>query len=248
MAGRFDVIIPATSRPVVNTVVRHLMSLHAYVARVVVVDFKQDEPSLDVASIDRFLSSRVPVQRVFVTDQVYFNKSLALNIGFHFTRSERILVCDADVLLHETFFSLALSNATLGHQGRVAFSPCYVQESEGGVQRPAPGIVAFDRACFEQIEGYSSEFTGWGMEDMDFLRRLRASDTAIEKVSSAIHISHPDSDRVRNYDSVSVDTMRKRNRLLYEGRLLSNQMYGTLTSDMQRVSAAGRLCYDKPSY
>lgn len=243
MSVTFDVVIPATGKPVVNRTVQHLSALEVGIGTIVIVDFDPSEPSLQPALV----FGDTQIQTVFVTCQRFFNKSIAINVGFHFTRSSVIVMCDADVLLEASFFQEAARHYLCQPDSRKAFSPCFVQESVCGTRRPAPGIVALNRQHYLAVEGYCSEFIGWGMEDMDFLRRLRAADILLENISSGIHLSHPDTDRVRNYDLRSVDEMRVRNRRLYEQQVQLGQRYGTLTRDIHHVLGEG-LSYDDKIY
>ena len=103
---KVDVIIPASNKPVVSVVVNHLASLDVNIGNIVIVDLNRADPSLDVDQYQSITGNGIQVCYVFLDEQKYFNKSLALNVGFHYTRSEKVLICDADVLLDKAFFCI----------------------------------------------------------------------------------------------------------------------------------------------
>ena len=141
------------------------------------------------------------------------------------------------------FFVLAEKGYKRSNHDNLAFVPSYVEESETGEQRSGPGICLLERFVYEKIRGYSSDFVGWGMEDMDFLRRIRDIDGKVESISSGIHITHCDIDRTRNYHSSSVDEMRIENRALFQKKVDANEMYGTLESDVTSAFHEGKCFY-----
>ncbi|WDE05710.1 glycosyltransferase family 2 protein [Thalassomonas viridans] len=230
-----DVIIPATNKPEVHQVLQHLLNLDEAFNQVIIVDFDKSAPSLNAAQVNQF-GSALRLQYVFVNGQKYFNKSIAINTGFDLVESDYVLICDADVLLDKDFFTLAKCYWREHAQAQVMFSPRYVAESATGETRPGPGICLLKSADFARIAGYSSDYIGWGMEDMDFLKRLEYAGIRQELIAHAIHLSHSDEVRTRNYYSNSVQDMRLKNRKLFKEKHENKPRYGTLPHDSKHVS------------
>lgn len=227
-----DVIIPATSKPEVKLVVDHLDNFADIIGNIIVVDFNRIEPSLSFGVTGGLKPLNINLKYVFVDDERYFNKSKALNIGAGLSSSSLLLICDADVLLDKSFFSVATVLSANESAEAIFYTPEYVEESDTGERRPAPGICMLRRKDYVVIDGYCNEYRGWGMEDMDFLTRLDKASIKRKLHSFGIHLSHPNEDRTKNYHSESVQEMRKENRLRYAEKVNNLQLYGTLSSDI----------------
>ncbi|KZN37877.1 hypothetical protein N480_14130 [Pseudoalteromonas luteoviolacea S2607] len=236
-----DVIIPATNKKEVDKVVNHFITLGDFFGKIIIVDFDKSSPSLTQKQVEAF-NQKISLSYIFVTEQTYFNKSIAINIGYEYVTSEHVLICDADVLLDKTFFELAFEVwSTNGDTGCV-FSPEYVIESDNGEIRKGPGICLLKSSHYEKVAGYSSEYIGWGMEDVDFLQRLEYIGVAPKKIAHAIHLSHSDEVRTRNYHCDSVSQMRMENRQLFSKKHEFKNQYGTLFDDVKHVSREVCLC------
>ncbi|MBQ4845063.1 glycosyltransferase family 2 protein [Pseudoalteromonas sp. MMG005] len=230
-----DIIIPATNKPELEKTLLHLTSLGERIGNVIVVDFDKETPSLPEHKIE-MLRKLVDIKYIFVNGLEYFNKSIAINVGFDFVSSEYILLCDADVLLDKSFFTISKCYWQALDAKPAVFSPQYVVESDNGQMRKGPGICFLKYEHFKAIEGYSADFTGWGMEDVDFLQRLEYVGVEKKLISHAIHLSHSDDARTRNYHSKSVQEMRLKNRALYKIKHEKKQIYGSLRHDISCIS------------
>lgn len=227
-----DVIIPATGKPEVEHVVRHLSGFLETINQIIIVDFDRNAPSLDAPKVDSFRRSGVPLKYIYVEKEAYFNKAKALNIGVSAASAPLIIICDADVLLDGAFVSIASRVASESPSEKVFYTPEYVIESETGEKRPAPGICLLKRRDYLAINGYCNEYRGWGMEDIDFLKRLQNASIRRLKASFGFHLSHPDVNRTRNYHSESIPQMRLDNRALFAEKIDCNRLYGTLNTDI----------------
>lgn len=225
-----DIIIPATNKPEALQVVEHLDSLNVGIGLIIIVDFNRCSPSIN---LDKIKDSKIinRIKYVFVDGQIFFNKSLAINIAFQYVRQQYVVICDADVLLDMNFFMESKKRGEEKKNKKLFFSPRYVVESKTGDQRPAPGICFVSVEDFFSIKGYSSDFQGWGMEDVDFLRRLKLANVEKQCFSFGVHLTHEDDDRTRNYHSNSIDDMRLENRKRYKNKVKLQERYGTLTED-----------------
>jgi predicted glycosyltransferase involved in capsule biosynthesis len=198
--------------------------------KVIVADFS---PPAFIPEEQRERNAEKPVTKhISISGHRYFNKSIALNIGFQFTSAELVAVCDADVLLDETFFSEAVTLFEQRRTTKLALTPEYVKESSDGKVRPAPGICLLHKTTFLELDGYCSAYRGWGLEDRDFLSRLALAGVEVREVSWGTHLSHDNEERTKNYYSTSLAEMRQKNWELFCSRAENAVLTGTLTADI----------------
>lgn len=222
---KIDVIIPTMRKPSLPRVQQHLSAI-SLLDKIIIADFS---PAPVLKQVN---SARPITKHIEIRGHQYFNKSIALNIGFHFTSAELVAVCDADILLDETFFAEGIRLFQQRTNEKLAVIPKYVEESADGKQRAAPGICLLHKNTFLELEGYSSEYKGWGLEDRDFLARLALAAVTIEEVSWGIHLSHDNEERTKNYHSTSMTEMRQKNWELLCLRKEKAILTGTLTEDI----------------
>ncbi|HTF98526.1 MAG TPA: galactosyltransferase-related protein [Cellvibrio sp.] len=230
MRNFLDVIIAATKKPEVERVVTHFHSISSQIGSIIIIDFDEKKPSMPHEKIHKLKEKIKGFRYIFVEGQQYFNKSIALNIGASYSSSEIILFCDADILLEPDFLKNGIG--ILSQDDKNFITPEFVTESDTRESRLAPGICMLYKSDYVLINGYSNEYKGWGMEDMDFIERLKK--TGIKRVlySSGIHMSHPDEARTQNYHSNSVDEMRRQNRALFQKKIEEKNLNGTMDIDI----------------
>lgn len=246
---KFTVVIPVMRKPMLKQVLEHYCALaQTHVAKLVVVDF-------DPAFSEKYglyePLKYVPHLCISVTDEPYFNKSRALNLGVFFSAANLIVVCDADVLIDRSTLSSWSRMFAKANERRLALVPVSMIETANGVARAAPGIVAFRMSDFVSVAGYCSVFQSWGYEDRDFLWRLTAAGIEVIESGCADHISHDEVERTRNYPLVGGikaqdplhDRMRMReqNRSLFESRKRDSLTRGTLYEDLDRFTRGASL-------
>lgn len=73
------------------------------------------------------------------------------------------------------------------------------EDAQNGT-RQAPGLLLVRREDFLRIGGYNGELHGWGWEDQDMIARLTLG-AGLRRIceGNALHLSHDDEARVRNY-------------------------------------------------
>ncbi|MBY8961787.1 glycosyltransferase family 2 protein [Flavobacterium sp. D11R37] len=225
---KLDVIMPVMNKPSLEKVLTHFYTLENYINNLIVVDFNpQQNFHLDkLCSLNQIY--------VAIRSQKYFNKSLANNIGFSKSSSEYITFCDADVLIEPDYFLQIKEMLNEGCKNAV-FILDHVIETFDGTKRPAPGICSCPRNAFIEIEGYSSEFEGWGKEDQDFLHRLRLNQMQEYRISFGHHISHSNEERIKNYNGDNISAMRNKNNILFKNRVDNNVLRGTYVNDLQKI-------------
>lgn len=232
---RIDVVITATNKPSLKEVLYHFGRYHSIVNSLIVIDFDRLHPSLDAESFRVFNKECNTLKYIFVVDQAYFNKSLALNVGSSFCTADYVLFCDADIKLGAEYIDEVKAQMIKGFDSHV-LTPENVVESSDGKIRPAPGVCALNLQIFRKIEGYSSRYKGWGLEDMDFLHRLGLAGITLKKAGSGVHMSHEDCERTQNYHMSSVSEMREKNLKRFADDKAANVILGTLKQDMENIN------------
>lgn len=245
---KFTLVIPVMRKPALRQSLQYYARLVPdLVERIVVVDY-------DYAFSQRHglykLPAKVPHLKVVIEGETYFNKSRAINLGVTLSEARYVIGCDADVLIEVETISSWAQTFLDQPSADIALMPNQMVEIADGRRRAAPGIVAFTAQSFIAVEGYSSEFIGWGFEDRDFLWRLDRAGVQVINMGSADHISHGESERTQNYPPADgggpVDAlttrlkMRERNLLLFAARKEKQITTGSLFEDLARYGLEGR--------
>ncbi|MEM7801193.1 MAG: galactosyltransferase-related protein [Chloroflexota bacterium] len=222
----FSLIIPLMRKSSIQRTVDYYASLpDETLSEIILVDF--DHPYTQANGLQRPLDR---VRVIEVKGHHFFNKSIALNIGCHFAKWDRLIVCDADVLIRK---ETLISWMSIDHNDDICKYLGVVIESETAERRKGFGICTFSKRCFHRIGGYDSRYLGWGFEDRDYLERLRLSGVTVIEDGEGIHLTHSDEERTRNYHSDDKLQMRQKNLVRYDALLEGNEMReGTLTADL----------------
>lgn len=165
------------------------------------------------------------VSKIILVSQDHFNKATLLNIGIGEATFEYILNLDADVLLDK----LTLKIWSQYINENTIITPKFIQESDDGSLRTAPGIVLAPKRKILKIKGLSEDFKGWGFEDHDYLRRLRSVCNNFYKIGILIHLSHSDIVRTINYEVTSKKYSREQNLKTLKMRILQDERMGSLS-------------------
>ncbi|XP_037951962.1 beta-1,4-galactosyltransferase 7 [Teleopsis dalmanni] len=126
-----------------------------------------------VPNITRFLQKQRVVHHIFVLNQVdryRFNRASLINVGFRFTRDvyDYIAMHDVDLLpLNEDLHYEYPSDLGPLHIAAPELHPKYHYETFVG------GILLVRREHFEEMNGMSNKYWGWGLEDDEFYVRIR---------------------------------------------------------------------------
>lgn len=226
-----SLIIPVMKKLSLLPLVSHYRgALRGVVDQIVVVDFDAEYSISNNLYYDLNDDCDIIVD---VQGEKYFNKSLALNIGAHLSSGDVLIICDADVLIQ---YETLQAWATMVNPTGAILSLEYVIESLSLERRPAPGICSLKKMDFLCVDGYCSDYVGWGFEDHDFLFRLRTCGFNVSLHGWGYHMTHDDNERTRNYYSQDKAEMRTKNLLLFEARRCSPEIGGTLHSDVDRRS------------
>jgi hypothetical protein len=245
---KFTLVIPVMRKLTLGRSLQYYADLAPdLIERVVVIDY--DYVFSQHHGLYKLLE-KVPHLKVVIEGETYFNKSRAINLGVALSEARHVIVCDADVLIDVETISSWAQTFLDRPSAELALMPDQMVETADGRTRAAPGIVAFMAQSFIAVEGYSSEFIGWGFEDRDFLWRLDRAGIRVINMGSAAHISHGESERTQNYPPADggggpVDAltarlkMRERNLLLFAARKEKQVATGSLFEDLARYGLEG---------
>jgi len=223
----FSVIVPTMGKPSLGDFIAHHKKFKgSIIDRIIVVDFdvKYSKNRNLYQELDKNDDLIVDVQK-----EKWFNKSLAINIGVSLLSVENFIICDADVLIQhealETWMEIIETD-------QIVISLEYVLETLDLEKRPAPGICCLKRSNFLSVEGYCSDYIGWGFEDHDFLFRLQRHGVQVYSHGWGYHLTHDDNERTQNYYSQNKAEMRSRNLNFFEKRCSYPNSSGTFHSDI----------------
>jgi hypothetical protein len=224
----FAIIIPVMRRESLLSITRHYLSFDSELCgKIYIADY---DPGFTCNLLGDEIE-HAGLEHLHIADQGYFNKATAINLAASKAKEAFLLICDADValpsrLVREWLDILKLRENVLIHLETV-------QETDGGAIRPGFGIVAIGRKAFENLQGYSSEFRGWGFEDRDFLSRAEIAGISVKAIGTAPHFSHSEEARTENYEEKIRLLSRERNLRLFEERRVAGKIHGTLASDLR---------------
>jgi hypothetical protein len=149
---------------------------------------------------------RLPKAEFLVIEQSIhkpFNRGLIKNIGALISDADYYIFHDVDMLV----------------QGKIDYShpehPTHLatHASQFGWKMPFPeymgGVVAFNSADFEKINGYSNKFAGWGGEDNELYYRTLACDLQITtREHRYLSLPHP-KDHPTGYDPAKMEQAKQ---------------------------------------
>ncbi|MFI6387186.1 glycosyltransferase [Nonomuraea sp. NPDC050547] len=166
---------------------------------------------------------------VFARHSGRFNKAWAVNVGVaHGARpAETICVLDADMLVDRDFVSRALDRfSEPGTQAHLPFRDILFLDRESSARaierrrfhadarvderaargvylRRPPGCCVWVRdSLFSRVSGFDERFSGWGGEDLDFVRRVEHHGPLDRFADPTFHLDHPRA-TARNDDGTS---------------------------------------------
>ncbi|RBI84727.1 hypothetical protein DRV85_12320 [Rhodosalinus halophilus] len=161
---------------------------HQEVCEIVIVDWSSEEPVRRALSDARVEDERIRILRVDGADRWVL--SYAFNAGFRFSRYQKILKADADIVLSEDFFEkneLASLDAFVAGNWRKV----------GRGQEHTNGFFYASRRALAHIGGFNEYITTYGWDDDDLYGRLvqagyERRDVAPDTIH---HLLHSDSER-----------------------------------------------------
>jgi predicted glycosyltransferase involved in capsule biosynthesis len=170
-----------------------------------------------------------PIKFIYYHQQ-YFNKSKAINLGINFLRElpeEYVLICDADIIFDKITLRMFIDSQSC------ILDKVVESENESNI-RKAYGIIKVKIGSLIEVNGYDSNFKGWGLEDEDIIERLSYSND-LKRMGKCIHLSHNDNERIQNYEESSIEFMRESNYHYFINKN-GNDKSGTLKQDTKNLS------------
>ena len=133
-------------------------------------------------SIAKFLDATDIQYEIIIVEQddaKTFNRGKLLNIGFIYAKK---LKCDY-VVFHDV--DMLPINADYSYSDIPIHLACNFSPTNGFTRTIFDeyfgGVTIFPSNIFEDINGYSNEYWGWGYEDNDILYRCRLNNVALDK-------------------------------------------------------------------
>ena len=108
------------------------------------------------------------------TDPGPFNRGRVKNAGFALARPQADYVCFHDV----DYLPIWADYSYTPQPARLLWYGTTLQEN---YERLFGGVIAFNCADFERVNGYSNDYWGWGYEDTDLLQRCQRGGLTIER-------------------------------------------------------------------
>ena len=144
--------------------------------------------SLFVQHMHRFLSLQSLDYTIFIVEQIdtkAFNRGKLFNIGFSEANRLESFCCfifhDIDVL--------PSNQKQLYYCSQQPRHMCYALDKFRYVliyPDLAGGVIAITKSQYQLVNGYSNRFEGWGGEDDDFSKRIKAKSLVLTRWSSRI--------------------------------------------------------------
>ncbi len=151
---------------------------------------------LDYGSSDKYstqvqhLVNSLSFAQYFYTDTrgMFWNRSRALNTGMKYTKGAYIVTIDIDLIFSPDFIEVTYSALSATHYIRYSYyylpknfkqhhllfddSVCLWKTLKKTSDVTNYGVLGFQKEAFEKIGGYDDFYKLWGLEDIDFARRL----------------------------------------------------------------------------
>lgn len=187
MNNTISIIIPCKNR------LQHLLKCLPTVlaqtwqdTQIIIVDFACPELyKLPLGSLPE--DDRLRVYRPDVKED-HWNLSESRNAGLKIALGDRLLFLDADTLLHPTFIEMEVKKLN--------------ENTFGSGLDHAPwngcGCAFVLKEQFLNVRGYNEAMKGWGMEDMNFYRRMENEGYKRFEFDPLLISNIPHSDELRN--------------------------------------------------
>jgi hypothetical protein len=177
----------------------------------IIVPYRDRREHLDIfiPHIQEFLNNKNIDYKIYVieqSDDKPFNYGKLCNSAFHLLKDEYDYFCFHDVDMLPINDSCDYSYPT---------NPIHLATRASAHNDRLPylqyfgGVTIFPKEDFEKINGYSNEYYGWGMEDIDLLYRCSKSDIPMEKQHVYPRIdSNYNFDKIQKTDSFKTETIK----------------------------------------
>ena len=177
-----------------------------------------------------------------------YNRSYNINVGVRWAASGKyIQIADADVVYPnyylETVLCLAKKTDVLSFQtyrvrNNVYSSDfSYLMTKEGTLHRAGCGVF-LSKKVFVDLNGFDEDYSGYGSEDKDFIRRAEFAGYSTKFPSTEMtqaHLSHERTKNLKEYERKNAARFRKK-----------MQEYASKTRDPRCVNALGWGLINKP--
>ena len=133
----------------------------------IIIPYRNREHHLHV--FKSYMNNILPIYVIEQADNALFNRGKLLNIGFDMLQREYTHFFFHDVDMLPISFNDYKQPFECAH---LAYSVSQFDYKPLG-QNYFGGVNLFSRDCFNQINGFSNQFYGWGGEDNELLKRCK---------------------------------------------------------------------------
>lgn len=135
----------------------------------IIIPYRDREQALSqlIPSLQNYVSKQVDNFEIIVIEQGNnkpFNKGLLNNVGFLQSSGDYVCFHDVDLLPEISDYSYPLKPSHIS-------SHCSQFNYINIPDRIMGGVILFTKEHYQQVNGYSNEFNGWGKEDDDLYAR-----------------------------------------------------------------------------
>lgn len=265
-----DVVIPVKDRSEILLCARSLLASGS-IRQVIVCD----GGSTDAQCLEGLNQLRQQGVCVLTIPHSGFNKSKLINQGILQSRSEFVLVSDADIVWNRAALN-ALLEASAGDRTichirdveesepqsnslrRDRYTYSINSSAEGRLvsvaidapqpnKRPGCGLICARRSTLLELGGYKEIFRGWGWEDQDLLIRATLLGMQICTAGSVLHLSHTDAKRNCHHANLTPQQTRNQNIVTCLNDLAAGHLWGHLTGAIAPSSIPCRIRVQYPA-
>lgn len=206
----------------------------------IIVPYRDRRDHLDVfiPHMEKFLENKGIDYKLFIIEQADdkpFNYGKLCNSAFHLLKDEYDYFCfhDVDMLpindscdySYKTY-PIHLATKVIAHNEKLPYLQYF------------GGVNIFSKEDFEKVNGYSNEYWGWGIADIDLLQRCEENDLDLDRINV-----YPRIDSYYGFDKIKEVDSSKREKITYfkfDGEsyisVLPNKDVKTLPSDSFTLS------------
>lgn len=154
------------------------------------------------------LAESFPFVRYFYTDTrgMFWNRSHALNTGVSHTKADYIVTIDIDLIFPANF--IEITHAAISDTHYLRYSYYYLpkgfksfdlldntsnnlwQKLEKTSNETNYGVLGFHKSVFQKVGGYDEFYRMWGLEDVDFARRIEKEGILNKGFVQGVYIYH----------------------------------------------------------
>jgi hypothetical protein len=203
----------------------------------IIIPYRDRIPALNqiIPALQAYVSKQVSDFEIIVAEQDNnkpFNKGLLNNIAFTQAKGDYMCFHDVDLIPEISDYSYPLKPSHIS-------SHCSQFHYINIPDKIMGGVILFSKEHYQQVNGYSNEFNGWGKEDDDLYARCEKENLHPYKHPFGKFYSVPHPHRLTNPEENTHHTVN--------GQRFRNYLEGTLGNDYHKKDGLNS-CKDMVKY